>query len=92
MKKTFNAKIKIEEELTSENLWTLHYSAWKELWASASIKEISSAGAVYLFQIKWRGKFLKNFRIIFQNDVLIPIQPVLFDRANDDIFIRAKTV
>ena len=93
MKKQFYNKVKIETEikkLSSEGLWVTNYEFWKELWASIVIKEISSSRVVYLFQIKWRGEFPKNFRVIMEDRIFSPTQPPVTDVIGDSILFHAK--
>ena len=93
MKKRFYNKVKIEKEvkkLSSEGLWVTNYEFWKEMWASIVIKEISTSKAVYLFQIKWRGEFPKNFRVMMNDEIFSPTQPPVTDIIGDTILFHAK--
>ena len=93
MKKRFYNKVRIEKEvkkLSPEGLWVTNYEFWKELWASIAIKEISTSKVVYLFQIKWRGEFPKNFRIIMNDEIFSPTQLPVTDVTGDTILFHAK--
>ena len=93
MKKRFYNKVRIEKEvkkLSPEGLWVTNYEFWKELWAAIAIKEISTSKVVYLFQIKWRGEFPKNFRIIMNDEIFSPTQLPVTDVTGDTILFHAK--
>ena len=94
MKKSFSTRIKIEKEekiLSNENLWVTTYCFWKELWASVVMKELSSSKVTYLFKIKWKGVFPKNFRVIISDRIFLPTQTPEIDIVNDTILFHAKS-
>lgn len=94
-KRIFNTKIKLEklnEKLSDDNRWTSEYENWNEVWASVSLKDISSKRALYLFVIKWRQDFPTKFRVKINEKIFMPTQSAIVDPANDTILFHAALV
>lgn len=96
--KLFNTKIrieKLEKKLSNTNCWLSNYIFWKEVWASISIKDISSKRVLYLFTIRWhQEKFPLEFRIKINDTIFVPTQPPISDPAAGNIIFHAiiKTI
>lgn len=91
-KQIFNTKVQIEElrkKLSDDNRWISEYAFWKEMWASVSLKDISSKRALYLFAIKWKQQFPTEFRVKINGCVFMPTQSAITDPANDTILFHA---
>lgn len=91
-KQLFNTKIQIEklnEKLSDDNRWISEYVFWKEMWASVSLKDISSKRVLYLFAIKWKQDFPQKFRVKINEKIFIPTQSAIVDPANETILFHA---
>jgi hypothetical protein len=91
-KQLFNTKIQIEklnEKLSDDNRWFSEYIFWKEMWASVSLKDISSKQALYLFAIKWKQDFPQKFRVKINEKIFMPTQSAIVDPANETILFHA---
>jgi head-tail adaptor len=91
-KRLFNTKIKVEKmekKLSAENCWVSEYVFWKEVWASISIKDISSKRVLYLFVIKWREDFPNLFRIKINEKIFTPTQSAILDPSSDLVLFHA---
>lgn len=91
-KQLFNTKIQIErlnEKLSDDNRWVSEYILWKEMWASVSLKDISSKRVLYLFAIKWKQDFPQKFRAKINEKIFMPTQSAVVDPANDMILFHA---
>jgi hypothetical protein len=91
-KNLFNTKIKIEaleKKLSGDNLWVSEFQLWKEVWASITIKDISSRRALYLFTIKWNKDFPSEFRVVINDKVFTPTQFPIVEPANDLVMFHA---
>ena len=91
-KHAFNTKVKIEvlkKTLSADNVWISEYVPWGEAWASVSVKYISSKGALYLFEVKWKKDFPRAFRVIMNDKVFIPTQSSITEPSNDLILFHA---
>jgi head-tail adaptor len=94
-KKLFSTKILIETKnttLSPDNVWISEYTSWRELWASISIKYISSRSTLYLFAVRWKRDFPKNFRVRVNNQVFVPTQPPIQDLQTDFVLFHAKLI
>ncbi|MDR1561241.1 MAG: hypothetical protein LBS23_02700 [Holosporaceae bacterium] len=88
----FNTKIKIEtieKKLSNDNLWILEYKLWKEVWASITIKDISSRRALYLFVIRWKRDFPTDFRVVIKDKIFTPTQFPVVEPAKDLLMFHA---
>lgn len=93
LKHVFHTKIKIEtlqKHLSCDNLWVLEYKQWKEVWASVSVKYVSSKGALYLFEVRWCGDFPQEFRVIMNGAVFVPIQSPIIEPGRGSILFHTK--
>lgn len=91
-KQLFNTKIQIEklnEKLSDDNRWISEYVFWKEIWASVSLKDISSKRASYLFTVKWKQDFPQKFRVKINEKVFMPTQSAIVDPENESILFHA---
>ena len=94
-KQLFNTKIQIEkqnEKLSDDNRWISEYVFWKEMWASISLKYISSKRTSYLFAIKWKQDFPQKFRVKINDKIFTPTQSAVVDPANDTILFHAVLI
>ena len=92
LKRLFNTKVRIEaaeKKLSDDNLWISEYKLWKEVWASISIKDISSKRVLYLFTIKWKHDFPHEFRAIVNDRVFTPTQFPVIEPSQDLILFHA---
>ncbi|MDR1551672.1 MAG: hypothetical protein LBS14_03280 [Holosporaceae bacterium] len=92
-KRLFNTKIKIEsfeKRLSLDNLWISEYNLWKEVWASVSIKDISAKRVLYLFAIKWRHDFPKEFRVVIKDRIFMPTQRPIVEPSQDLVLFHAS--
>ncbi|MDR0678311.1 MAG: hypothetical protein LBF44_02115 [Holosporaceae bacterium] len=90
--KLFNTKVKIEtleKKLSKDNLWISEYKPWNEIWASISIKDISSRRVLYLFTIKWKRDFPREFRVVVRDRIFIPTQSPIFEPSRDLVLFHA---
>ncbi|MDR1982795.1 MAG: hypothetical protein LBQ08_03300 [Holosporaceae bacterium] len=88
----FNTKIKIEtleKKLSQDNLWVSEYKFWNEVWASISIKDISSRRVLYLFTIKWKHDFPCEFRVSIKDKIFTPTQLPIVEPSQDLILFHA---
>jgi hypothetical protein len=93
-KKMFCTRTRIEipeKKLSSENLWITEYKYWKEVWAAISIKDISPKRTVYIFAVKWRGDFPREFRAVVNNNIFTPTQIPAEESCKDLILFHATT-
>ncbi|MDR1375202.1 MAG: hypothetical protein LBJ45_00095 [Holosporaceae bacterium] len=91
-KNLFNTKVKIEaleKKLSADNLWVSEYRLWKEVWASISIRDISSRRVLYLFRVKWLKDFPRDFRVVLKDKTFIPTQAPIAEPANDLVLFHA---
>ncbi|MCR5224459.1 MAG: hypothetical protein K6C34_00050 [Alphaproteobacteria bacterium] len=91
-KHVFNTKVKIEslkKTLSENNVWISEYESWGEIWASVSVKYISSKGALYLFEVKWKKDFPHDFRVIMNDTIFIPTQSPIAEPSSDLILFHA---
>ncbi len=94
-KQLFNTKIQIErlnEKLSDDNRWISEYIFWKEMWASVTLKYISSKRVLYLFAIKWKNDFPQKFRIKINEKIFTPTQSAIVDPSSDTILFHAALV
>jgi hypothetical protein len=92
LKKLLNTKVKIEtvaKKLSDDNLWISEYKFWNEVWASILIKDISSKRATYLFIVKWRRDFPRDFRVVVGNMIFKPTQSPILEAQEDIILFHA---
>lgn len=92
LKHVFNTKVKIESletTLSADNQWIPKYTPWGEAWASVSVKYMSSKGALYLFEVKWKNDFPRAFRVIMKDKIFTPTQSPITDPSNDLILFHA---
>jgi hypothetical protein len=91
-KRLFATRVKIEileKRLSSENLWISEYKPWKEVWASVSLKDISTRRALYIFAVKWRGDFPREFRAVVNDKIFMPTQMPAQEISQDLILFHA---
>jgi hypothetical protein len=79
----------VEKKLSDDNLWTQEYKPWKEVWASISLKDISSRRVLYLFSIRWKQEFPRKFRAIVKDMVFTPTQFPIIEPSQDLILFHA---
>ena len=94
-KQLFNTKIQIErlnEKLSDDNRWVSEYIFWKEMWASVTLKYISSKRVLYLFAIKWKKDFPQKFRVKINEKIFMPTQSAIVDPSSDTILFHAALV
>ncbi|MDR0677209.1 MAG: hypothetical protein LBF57_00845 [Holosporaceae bacterium] len=92
MKKLFNTRVRIEaleRKLSADNLWVSEYKLWSEVWAAISIKDISSKRVLYLFTLKWKEDFPRDFRVVIKDRIFIPTQSPIVEPENDLILFHA---
>lgn len=88
----FNTKIKIEKserKLSENNTWKSEFTPWQELWASIQLGNIAITKTNYIFRVKWKGEFPKNFRVIVNDVIFLPTQTVAIDLKNDMVIFHA---
>jgi hypothetical protein len=88
----FNTRVRIESverKLSDENLWVSEYTLWKEVWASISIKDITAKKVIYMFTIKWKQDFPREFRVMVKDKIFTPTQFPIIDPAQDLILFHA---
>ncbi|MDR1235500.1 MAG: hypothetical protein LBJ96_00680 [Holosporaceae bacterium] len=93
--KLFTTRVKIEileKKLSAENSWISEYKPWKEIWAAISLKNISRKGALYIFAVKWRGDFPREFRAIINDRIFMPTQTPASEISEDLILFHATTI
>jgi hypothetical protein len=91
-KKLFNTRVKVEaleKRLSDNNLWISEYKPWKEVWASITLKDISTRRTLYLFTMKWTTDFPKEFRVIIKDKVFLPIQFPVVEPTNNLVLFHA---
>lgn len=91
-KRLFNTRIEIEkevEELSEDNRWVSKYVLWKEMWASVTLKDVSSRRVLYLFIMKWKDNFPQKFRVKINNKIFTPTQSAVANAADDTILFHA---
>ena len=81
---------KLEKVLSEKNTWESKYVFWQEVWASIQLKDISVTKASYLFAIKWKGNFPREFRVVINDKIFMPTQIPSVDFRNDLIIFHAK--
>lgn len=81
---------KLEKTLSEKNTWESKYIFWNEVWASIQLKDITVTKALYLFAIKWKGDFPRQFRVVVNNRIFMPTQTPSIDFRNDLIIFHAK--
>ncbi|MDR2107809.1 MAG: hypothetical protein LBO73_04845 [Holosporaceae bacterium] len=89
---SFNTKIKIEaleKTLSEDNRWISVYKPWREVWAFVSLRDISSKRALYLFAVRRRNDFPREFRIVIKDKIFMPTQPPTTEPSRDLILFHA---
>ncbi|MDR2724449.1 MAG: hypothetical protein LBB25_04625 [Holosporaceae bacterium] len=92
LKRLLNTRIKIEiveKKLSDDNLWILEHKLWREVWASISLKDISSRRVLYLFTVKWKCDFPREFRVIVKDKIFTPTQFPIMEPSQDLILFHA---
>jgi hypothetical protein len=92
LKRLFNTKVRIEsleKKLSDENLWISEYKLWNQVWASISIKDISTRRTLYLFAVRWRRDFPKEFRVVVKDKIFKPTQPPILDSERGLVLFHA---
>ncbi|MDR0968398.1 MAG: hypothetical protein LBL99_02040 [Holosporaceae bacterium] len=95
LKRLFNTKVRIEsveKKLSDENLWVSEYKLWNEVWASISIKDISARRTLYLFAIKWRRDFPREFRVVIKDRIFTPTQQPIIEPSQDLVLFHATEI
>jgi hypothetical protein len=91
----FNTKVRIESKimtLSPKHVWISEYVFWRELWASISLKCISSRSTLYIFAVRWKGDFPGSFRVKVNGQIFVPTQPAVLDPQTESILFHAKPV
>ncbi|MDR0580725.1 MAG: hypothetical protein LBG04_01255 [Holosporaceae bacterium] len=92
LRRLFNTRVKIEiieKKLSDDNLWVSEYKLWKEIWASISLKDISSRRVLYLFSVRWKQEFPREFRAVVKDVVFTPTQFPIMEPSQDLILFHA---
>jgi hypothetical protein len=92
LKRLFNTRVKIEtveKKLSVDNLWVSEYKLWKEVWDSISLKDISSRRVLYLFSIRWKQEFPREFRVVVKDIIFTPTQFPIIEPSQDLIMFHA---
>ncbi|MDR2781923.1 MAG: hypothetical protein LBB21_05745 [Holosporaceae bacterium] len=92
LKKLFGTRVKIEtleKKLSGENLWISEFKPWREVWAAISVKDISARRTLYLFTVKWKGDFPREFRAVVNGKVFTPTQMPAIELSQDLILFHA---
>ncbi len=91
--KLFSTKVRVElldKQLSHNNEWISKYTPWKDLWATIQLKDVKITKSLYLFAIRWKGEFPKNFRVVVNDNIFEPTQPVSYDFKNNLIIFHAN--